>query len=104
LLECKHDQTFAGKLNGFFNSNLAWRYKLKDAANSGGSLCWPGIITTASTVALRDCSGKGAFLAMLLSNRKCNTKKKNYMVWVRERTIPTERPQLVGEVIANFYG
>jgi hypothetical protein len=26
------------------------------------------------------------------------------MVWVRERTIPTERPLLVGEVIANFCG
>jgi hypothetical protein len=25
------------------------------------------------------------------------------MVWVRERTIPTERPPLVGEVIANFF-
>jgi CBS-domain-containing membrane protein len=24
------------------------------------------------------------------------------MVWVRERTILTERPPLVGEVIANF--
>jgi hypothetical protein len=24
------------------------------------------------------------------------------MVWVRERTAPTERPLLVGEVIANF--
>jgi hypothetical protein len=31
-------------------------------------------------------------------------KKLNSMVWVRERTIPTERPPLVGEVIANFYG
>jgi hypothetical protein len=30
--------------------------------------------------------------------------KKNSMVWVRERTIPTERPPLVGEVVANFYG
>jgi hypothetical protein len=30
--------------------------------------------------------------------------KKNSMVWVRERTIPTERPLLVGEVIANFCG
>jgi hypothetical protein len=29
-------------------------------------------------------------------------KKLNSMVWVRERTIPTERPPLVGEVIANF--
>jgi hypothetical protein len=28
--------------------------------------------------------------------------KLNSMVWVRERTIPTERPSLVGEVIANF--
>jgi hypothetical protein len=26
------------------------------------------------------------------------------MARVRERTIPTERPQLVGEVSANFYG
>jgi hypothetical protein len=25
------------------------------------------------------------------------------MVWVRERTIPTERPLLVGEVIANLF-
>jgi hypothetical protein len=29
--------------------------------------------------------------------------KLNSMVWVRERTIPTERPPLVGEVIANFF-
>jgi hypothetical protein len=28
----------------------------------------------------------------------------NSMVWVRERTIPTERQPLVGEVIANFCG
>jgi hypothetical protein len=26
------------------------------------------------------------------------------MVWVRERTIPTERPPLVGKEIANFCG
>jgi hypothetical protein len=25
------------------------------------------------------------------------------MVWVRERTIPTERPSLVGEVIAKLF-
>jgi hypothetical protein len=31
-------------------------------------------------------------------------KKKNSMVRVRERTISTERPPLVGEVIANFFG
>jgi hypothetical protein len=28
--------------------------------------------------------------------------KKNSVVWVRERTIPTERPPLAGEVRANF--
>jgi hypothetical protein len=32
------------------------------------------------------------------------TNKTNSMVWVRERTIPTKRPPLVGEVIANFCG
>jgi hypothetical protein len=31
-------------------------------------------------------------------------KKLNSMVWVRERTIPTERPPLVDEAIANFCG
>jgi hypothetical protein len=31
-------------------------------------------------------------------------REKNSMVCVRERTIPTERPPLVGEVIANFCG
>jgi hypothetical protein len=32
------------------------------------------------------------------------TKQTNSMVWVRERTIPTERSPLVGEVIANLCG
>jgi hypothetical protein len=31
-------------------------------------------------------------------------KQTNSMVWVRERTRPTERPPLVGEAIANFWG
>jgi hypothetical protein len=31
-----------------------------------------------------------------------HTKQMNSMIWVREWTIPTERPPLVGEVIANF--
>jgi hypothetical protein len=35
---------------------------------------------------------------------KWEFKKKNSMVWVRERTIPTERPPLVGEVISNLCG
>jgi hypothetical protein len=31
-------------------------------------------------------------------------KQTNSILWVRERTIPTERPPLLGEVIANFCG
>jgi hypothetical protein len=30
--------------------------------------------------------------------------KTNSVVWVRERTIPTERPPLVGEVSSNVCG
>jgi hypothetical protein len=37
------------------------------------------------------------------NNPTTATKKKSYMVWVRERTIPTERPPLVREVIAKFF-
>jgi hypothetical protein len=33
---------------------------------------------------------------------KACEKRKNSMVCVRERTIPTERPTIVDEVIANF--
>jgi hypothetical protein len=41
----------------------------------------------------------------LFSYEECQYgKTKNSMVWIRERTIPTERPPLIGEVIANFYG
>jgi hypothetical protein len=41
----------------------------------------------------------------LMSNRMQHpkVKKKHLIVCVRERTIPTERPPLVDEVIANFF-
>jgi hypothetical protein len=38
------------------------------------------------------------------TDRDCDRIKKKPMVRVRERTIPTERPPLVGEVIANLCG
>jgi hypothetical protein len=38
------------------------------------------------------------------SGAQQTNKQTNSMVWVRERTTPTERPPLVGEVIANFCG
>jgi hypothetical protein len=31
-------------------------------------------------------------------------KLKTSVEWVRERTLPTERPPLVGDVSANFWG
>jgi hypothetical protein len=41
---------------------------------------------------------------LLLLPPSNKNKQTNSMVWVRERTIPTERPPLVNEVIANFCG
>jgi hypothetical protein len=40
----------------------------------------------------------------LTPQRYLKKTKLNSMVWVRERTVPTERPPLVGEVIVNFRG
>jgi hypothetical protein len=34
--------------------------------------------------------------------KRLRIEKKNFVVFVRKRTIPTERPQPVGEVNANF--
>jgi hypothetical protein len=42
--------------------------------------------------------------AMYSHTRHIIKKKLNSMVCVRERTVPTERPPLVGEVIANLCG
>jgi hypothetical protein len=39
---------------------------------------------------------------MKTDEMKLKHSDKKTMVWVREGTIPTERPPLVGEVIANF--
>jgi hypothetical protein len=38
------------------------------------------------------------------SQNQTNKNKANSVALVRERTIPTERPPLVGEVSANFCG
>jgi hypothetical protein len=46
---------------------------------------------------------EGAAILALKYNTTNKTNKTNSMVLARERTIPTERPPLVGEVIANFF-
>jgi hypothetical protein len=50
---------------------------------------------------LTDFSNPTLKAAIKLSKEQSKT---NSVAWVRERTIPTERPQLVGEVSANFCG
>jgi hypothetical protein len=42
--------------------------------------------------------------AVRYSGRIIANLKLNSVAWVRERTIPTQRPPLVGEVNANFCG
>jgi hypothetical protein len=44
-----------------------------------------------------------SFCCILLCKYLTKTKKLNSVAWVRERTIPIERPPLVGEVSANFW-
>jgi hypothetical protein len=57
-------------------------------------LCIGSKTEKAANAQLKDCIAVG--LGEIL--------KKNSMVWVRERTIPTEPPPLVGEAIANLCG
>jgi hypothetical protein len=45
------------------------------------------------------------FTSLKISSlRLIQRSKLNFVAWVRERTIPTERPPLVGEVSYNFCG
>jgi hypothetical protein len=48
--------------------------------------------------------GHKGFMIMLPYSSWFLKKKLNSVALVRERTIPTERPALVGEVSANFCG
>jgi hypothetical protein len=48
--------------------------------------------------------GKCFGVELNLKQKQKGKKQTNYVALVRERTIPTERPPLVGEVSANFYG
>jgi hypothetical protein len=50
------------------------------------------------------CSGSHSTLSYLLYLWYIKKIKLNSMALVRELTIPTERPPLVGEVSANFCG
>jgi hypothetical protein len=45
-----------------------------------------------------------AFTSVVVPNVSPRLIKLNSMVWVRERTTPTEQPPHIGELIANFCG
>jgi hypothetical protein len=48
--------------------------------------------------------GQGLPYVLLLSDLLKTKAELNSVAWVRERNIPTERPPLVGKIIANFCG
>jgi hypothetical protein len=50
----------------------------------------------------RDFLTRSKTFNVLIRTLHNTQKKKNSMVWVRKRTIPTEWPPLVGELISNF--
>jgi hypothetical protein len=49
-------------------------------------------------------NGKGNWCNQSIILYAFDILKKYSMAWIRERTIPTERPPLLGEVSANFCG
>jgi hypothetical protein len=66
--------------------------------------------TVSGSMLLCDCYSAAAvtrgtrqFCAASLTNNKQTNKQTNSVAPVRKRTIPTERPPLVGEVSANFF-
>jgi hypothetical protein len=69
-----------------------------------------GFLNLTRVTASGNCKDPGAnvlvgyWLLQWYAVRRPLTRKKNSVVWVRKRTIPTERPPLLGEVIANFCG
>jgi hypothetical protein len=48
--------------------------------------------------------GQPGFHTNTKHRKPCNNNNNNSVVLVRERTIPTERPPLVGEVSTKFCG
>jgi hypothetical protein len=59
-----------------------------ERTRNSGNACYPSV---------------QSLLTSRLLSKNVKITKTNSVVWVRERTIPTERPQHVGEVSANFF-
>jgi hypothetical protein len=60
-------------------------------------------MSSSSSSSPRDPTFQQFYSDAIYDIRVKDTKKLNSMARVRERTIPTDRPPLVGEVSANFF-
>jgi hypothetical protein len=86
---------------------LSWEMALKSVSTSGGEngRKQRNLLAYESNKRFERCSD--SLQAASFNNQPktstsvTKTNKTNSMVWVRERTIPTERPPLVDEVTAN---
>jgi hypothetical protein len=128
---CKELLTICAMANQWDNDERIWSScKCSDLRLEGLPICTPAVLTGTVVVFLGSPLNKPrsskldhfrflghyfwfsiqlschAIARELLVTQICRfvTMVKNSMVWVRERTIPTDRPPLVGEVIANLCG
>jgi hypothetical protein len=82
-----------------------WRFRDSILSPSSGSSysVWPNRISRSLSPDLKTETESSLRNVAFQTKHRMMDNVQN-MVWVRERTIPTERPPLVGEVIANFCG
>jgi hypothetical protein len=97
-----------GKMQRCSTNRLLWRISGIMTRGNDGSRCHlteqhynpKGMLLSVKLWWLNRIPGHphGRILGFLERSSYITKKKLNSMVWVRERTIPTERPPLVGEV------
>jgi hypothetical protein len=81
------------------------RYNMQAKKQKQTLLRWPCCTIHPKKLALTSTTSGGRSLRIVRSQTEVTkTKKLNSVTLVRERTIPTKRPPLVGEVNANFCG
>jgi hypothetical protein len=96
-----HSSWFYHNINIWQGSHIQ---KLLIAVFSEGSSCILPLLSKWAQSPLGLSMWEITYMMYVCTKQLQYKTKLNSMVWVRERTIPTERPPLVGEVIANFCG
>jgi hypothetical protein len=99
----EHALDFASHLYRLFRSRWVWTFRVRLM------LSFPNACLIIVRVSLFPRYPQNIMLLLCWIHRKIASGqilklKLNFMVWVRERTIPTERPPLVGEMIVNLCG